>query len=209
MKIRELLLIGISGIFLIVVGGVAWIAIQGTAGHGSPSRWQLPDLGKVPAFSLTESDGTALRQTDLREKVWIASFIFTRCAGACPVMMRQEVSVQTQLPVRDDLRLVSFSVDPDYDSPSVLRQYAEIFGVDRSRWLFLTGDKKQIYDLAINEFKVNTADADPTKEMPILHSSKLILVDRRGTIRGYYDSNDSVEMETLVRDTTKLLAERS
>jgi cytochrome oxidase Cu insertion factor (SCO1/SenC/PrrC family) len=206
---RTFLTIGIAGMFVIVASTVSYIALRSNGPRSTESKWQLPAYGVVPEFSLTEANGKSLRRADLREQVWIASFIFTRCAEACPAMMRQEVGVQGQLPVRDDLRLVSFSVDPDYDSPAVLRQYAEIFGVDRSRWLFLTGDKKQIYDLAIRGFKLATEDADPTKEMPILHSAKLILVDRRGTIRGYYDSTASAELEKLVRDATKLLAERS
>lgn len=208
MKVRAMLMIGIATLFAIVVGTVLWTATRGPGRAGS-SKWQLPTLGDVPDFSLSESGGGTLRRSDLREKVWIASFIFTRCAEACPAMMRQEVGVQGQLPLRDDLRLVSFSVDPDFDTPTVLAQYAKAFGADKSRWLFLTGDKKVIYDLAQRGFQLNAVGADPAKEMPILHSSKLALVDRRGSIRGYYDTANSAELRQLVTDVRKLLAERS
>jgi protein SCO1/2 len=125
------------------------------------------------------------------------------------MMMKHETRLQAQLPLRDDLRLVSFSVDPDWDTPKVLTDYAHTFGADRSRWMFLTGNKKQVYQVAIEGFRLATLDADPAKEMPILHSTKLVLVDRHGAIRGYYDSTDDAELHRLVRDVRRVLAERS
>ena len=125
------------------------------------------------------------------------------------MMMKHEVSLQGQLPLRDDLRLVSFSVDPDWDTPKVLTDYARSFGADRSRWMFLTGNRKQVYQLATDGFRLATLEADPAKEMPILHSTKLVLVDRRGAIRGYYDSTDDAELRRLIHDVGRVLAERS
>ena len=207
MKVRTLLNVGVAGIFIVVVATVAMIAVRGNA----PPRFgkQLPALAQVPDFAMTEAAGNALRRADLTGKVWIASFIFTRCAEVCPAMMRQAVRLQKELPVRDDLLLVSFSVDPDHDTPVVLTQYAATFGVDRTRWLFLTGDKRKTYSLAIDGFRLSAADADPATEMPILHSTKLALVDRRGTIRGYYDSTDDAALARLVLDAKRVLGERS
>jgi cytochrome oxidase Cu insertion factor (SCO1/SenC/PrrC family) len=199
--------IGVTSTFAIVVGSILMIVIRGTP--TKVSAMEIPVLGSVPEFSLTEAGGTTVRRADLLGKVWIASFLFTRCAEACPMMMRHEVSLQADLPLRDDLRLVSFSVDPDWDVPRVLTAYAHTFSADRSHWLFLTGDKKQIYHLIIDGFRLGTQDADPAKEMPILHSTKLVLVDRRGAIRGYYDSSDEDGLHKLVRDTRQVLAERS
>jgi cytochrome oxidase Cu insertion factor (SCO1/SenC/PrrC family) len=169
----------------------------------------VPVLGSVPEFSLTEASGATLRRTDLLGKVWVASFIFTRCGEACPLLMQHEARLQPDLPLRDDLRLVSFSVDPDFDTPKVLTEYAHTFGADQTRWLFLTGDKKQVYHLTTDGFHLAVVDADPTKEMPILHSTKLVLVDRSGAIRGYYDSSDPAETQKLIRDVRQVLAERS
>ena len=207
MKIRTMLNIGVTSTFAIVVGSILLIVVRGTP--TKVSAMEIPVLGSVPEFSLTEAGGTTVRRADLLGKVWIASFLFTRCAEACPMLMRHEVGLQADLPLRDDLRLVSFSVDPDWDVPKVLTDYARTFGADRSRWLFLTGDKKQIYHLTIDGFRLATQDADPAKEMPILHSTKLVLVDRRGAIRGYYDSSDDDGLRKLVRDTRQVLAERS
>lgn len=207
MKIKTILNIGVASTFVIVVGTVLLIAVRGKVGSagGSP----LPKLGAVPEFGLTEANGNELRESQLRGKVWIASFIFTRCAEACPMMMRKEVKLQAELPVRDDLRLVSFSVDPDWDTPKVLTEYSSTFGADRSRWLFLTGDKQQIYRLAQEGFRLSAEEADPAKEMPILHSSKLVLVDRNGLVRGYYDTLDDVDLQKLLRDVDRVLAEKS
>jgi protein SCO1/2 len=208
MKVKTILNVGVVSTFFIIVGSILMIVVRGGV-SARASAMEVPVLGSVPEFSLTEANGTALRRTDLLGKVWIASFVFTRCAEACPLLMRNEARLQPDLPLRDDLRLVSFSVDPDWDTPKVLTDYAHTFGADRSRWFFLTGDKKQVYHLASDGFHLAALGADPTKEMPILHSTKLVLVDRDGAIRGYYDSSDPDEMQKLVRDVRQVLAERS
>ncbi len=207
MRVKAILNIGVTSTFAIVVGSILMIVIRGTSTKASAI--EIPVIGSVPEFSLTEAGGATVRREDLLGKVWIASFLFTRCGEACPMMMRHEVSLQADLPLRDDLRLVSFSVDPDWDVPQVLRDYARTFGADRTRWLFLTGDKRQIYHLTIDGFRLGVQEADPAKEMPILHSTKLVLVDRHGAIRGYYDSSDEAELSKLVRDARQVLAERS
>jgi cytochrome oxidase Cu insertion factor (SCO1/SenC/PrrC family) len=207
MKVKTILNVGVVSTFFVVVGSIVMIVMRGAPTRAS--AMEVPVLGSVPEFSLTEANGTALRRTDLLGKVWIASFIFTRCGEACPLMMQHEARLQPDLPLRDDLRLVSFSVDPEWDTPKVLTEYAHTFGADQSRWLFLTGDKKQVYHLASDGFHLAAQPADPAKEMPILHSTKLVLVDRDGAIRGYYDSSDPAEMQKLIRDVRQVLAERS
>lgn len=206
MKVRTILNVGVGTMFVVVVATVLMIGLRGTAATRPQA---LPELGQVPDFALTEASGDPITRADLREQVWLASFIFTRCAEFCPAMMRAEVKVQRNLPVRADVKLVTFSVDPDYDTPAKLRDYAEMFEADRRLWWFVTGDKAQIYRLAIEGFRLSTMDADPVEEMPILHSSKLVLVDRRGTIRGYYDTQEEAEMKQLVKDVSRLVAERS
>jgi cytochrome oxidase Cu insertion factor (SCO1/SenC/PrrC family) len=207
MKVRTILNLLVAGIFFTIVGSILLIVIRGAP---TPvSAMEVPVMGWVPDFSLTEANGSAVHRQDLIGKVWIASFLFTRCGEACPLLMHHEVRLQGDLPIRDDLQLVSFSVDPDWDTPKVLTEYAHTFNADRSHWSFLTGDKKQIYGLTINGFRLATQEGDATKEMPILHSTKLVLVDRHGAIRGYYDSSDESEMQKLVRDARRVLAERS
>ena len=207
MKVKTILNVGVVSTFFVIVGSILMIVMRGAPTRAS--AMEVPVLGSVPEFSLTEANGTTLQRADLLGKVWIASFLFTRCGEACPLMMQHEARLQPDLPLRDDLRLVSFSVDPDWDTPKVLTEYAHTFGADQSHWLFLTGDKKQVYHLACDGFHLAAQPADPTKEMPILHSTRLVLVDRGGAIRGYYDSSDPVEMQKLIRDVRQVLAERS
>jgi protein SCO1/2 len=165
--------------------------------------------GVISDFTLTEASDKPVTLADLRGKVWIASFIFTHCAGQCPIMTHHLALAQRDLPAREDLKLVSISVDPDRDTPAVLTKYAEQHRADRSRWWFLTGDKGVIRRLAMETFKLPVEDNPGREDEPILHSSKFVLVDRTGAIRGYYDGLDVDTIQQLVRDTRRLLAERS
>lgn len=206
MKLKTVIGVLLGILALTTAGAIALMAVRG--GAQRPLEAQLPKLRVVTDFSLTEAGGRGVRRQDLRGKVWIASFIFTRCATQCPLMMREEVQLQTELPVRDDLRLVTFSVDPVFDTPQVLTDYATTFGADRRRWLFLTGDRQPIWQLAQQGFGLTTGEA-PGAEMPILHSTKLVLVDRQSVVRGYYDSTDVKARQQLLDDVKRVLAEKS
>jgi len=165
--------------------------------------------GNVGEFALTEASGKPVTLADLRGKVWIASFIFTHCGGSCPIMTHHLAKAQGELPARDDLKLVSISVDPDRDTPAVLTKYAAENRADRSRWLFLTGGKKEIQRLARDAFNLAVDATGGTTEEPIVHSSKLVLVDRTGAVRGYYDGLDVEVLHQLMRDVERVLAEKS
>lgn len=169
----------------------------------------LPMMGQVSRFSLIEASGKPVQESDLKGQVWLAAFIFTRCAGQCPLMTHSMALLQKQLPVREDLKLVSISVDPEHDTPEVLARYAASYEADRSHWLFLTGGKDAIRQLARTAFHLPVEDNAPSEGEPILHSTKLVLVDRDGLIRGYYDTTDAPSLKQLVRDVRRLLADRS
>ena len=164
----------------------------------------LPVLGEVPEFSLTEASGNPLRRADLAGRVWVAGFIFTHCASTCPIMSRRMSELQAQLGSREGLMLVSFSVDPQRDTPAVLTEYARQYGADRQRWLFVTGDKAQIRRLARDGFHLAAEDGTPEDDEPILHSTHLVLVDRHGRIRGYYDGMDAAALGRLLHDARVL-----
>lgn len=166
---------------------------------------ELPVYGRVGDFALTEASGKPVTLADLRGKVWIASFIFTHCGGSCPIMTHHLASAQGQLPAREDLKLVSISVDPVRDTPSVLAKYAADNGADRSQWWFLTGDKTIIKRLSEETFKLGMTEGDENVD----HSSKFVLVDRNGGIRGYYDGLDLETVKQLTRDAERVLAEKS
>jgi cytochrome oxidase Cu insertion factor (SCO1/SenC/PrrC family) len=160
-----------------------------------------PMLSEVPDFTLVNRDGRTVRRADLAGSPWIADFIFTRCPASCPMMTSRMARLDRELPRGLDVRLVSISVDPEHDTPEVLQRYAASFKAP-TRWLFLTGDGEQIYRLSKEGFKLGV-DAAPkgveTAE-PILHSTRFVLVDGEGRIRGYYDAFDAESMKTLMRD---------
>jgi protein SCO1 len=173
------------------------VEVSRLAGH------KLPELGSVPAFVLTDQNGQSFGTEQLQGKIWIADFIYTTCPGPCP-MISSRMS-ETQKPLRDTgVKLVSFSVDPAHDTPEVLRGYADKLNAQPGRWEFLTGDKATIYRLSRDGFKLAAATA--ADGQPV-HSTRMILVDRAGQIRGYYDATDADAITRLLADTNHLLRE--
>lgn len=160
-----------------------------------------PVLGSVPEFTLVNRDGRTVRRADLAGSPWIADFIFTRCPASCPMMTSRMARLDRELPRNSAVRLVSISVDPEHDTPEILQRYATSFKAP-ARWLFLTGDGEQIYRLSKEGFKlgVDAAPSDAKTAEPILHSTRFVLVDGGGRIRGYYDAFDKESMKGLMRD---------
>ena len=165
-----------------------------------------PDLtvyGTAPEFSLTERSNRTVTRQELAGKVWIADFIFTNCGGVCPLMTAQMRKLQDQLPT--DIHFVSFSVDPANDTPEILADYAARNGADPNRWLFLTGDRDTMFKVSKEGFKLAVDDTMGTEQEPITHSTRFVLVDRQGQIRGYYGMEDADAMSRLIADARKLL----
>jgi protein SCO1 len=163
----------------------------------------LPEYSPVPDFKLTERSGRDVSRQDLAGQVWVADFIFTHCAGICPTMSANMRKLQDRLP--KEIRLVSFSVDPYNDTPEVLTEYANRYGADPERWLFLTGDPKAVQELSVGGFKLALDPSGGTEAEPITHSSRFALVGRDGRIRGYYGTEDAGALDRLVTDAKKLL----
>lgn len=163
----------------------------------------LPIYGQLSDFEFVEQSGKPFGSRDLRGKLWIADFIFTRCAGPCPIMTQKMSKLQSAFQKIPDLKLVSFSVDPEYDSPKVLTEYAKQFHAERAQWVFLTGKTEAVYKLARESFKLSVGkdrDQQTNSENGILHSIHFILVDGVGRIRGYYDSSDPQTHARLLSD---------
>lgn len=147
-------------------------------------------LGKVPEFSLTDEQGQAFGTEQLKGKMWIASFIFTRCQGTCPEQTMWMRRLQERLrddASRDGIRLVTITVDPEHDTAEVLARYAKDYEADTTHWKFLTGDRQAIWNLAREGFHLPVQDNPDDTEMPILHDTKFVVVDRAGRIRDYAD----------------------
>lgn len=193
-----------------VIGANMWRGrTASTAADGLPAQAEaepeehLPALADAPAFALVDQNDKPLTLDMLRGKPFIANFIFTNCAGPCPVMTAKMSTLQKSVPA--EVKLVSFSVDPAQDRPAVLKDYAAKFNADDSRWHFLTVAEPQeastIYTLARGMLVTALPGND---ENPIIHSEKFILVDSLGKIRGYYDSGDAEQMGKLKSDAAEL-----
>lgn len=166
----------------------------------------VSSYGEVPPFQLTNQNGQPFGSSNLANKIWIADFIFTSCPGPCPMISSRMSELQKPLE-KTDVHLVSFSVDPEKDTPDVLRGYAEKLNAQTGRWDFLTGNKKAIYELLQKGFKLAVADGAEETGMPI-HSTRMVLVDRHGQIRGYYDGLAADAVTKLLADTNHLLREQ-
>ena len=162
--------------------------------------------GAVPPFQLTNQDGRPFGSADLTNKIWIADFIFTSCPGPCPIISSRMSELQKPLE-NTDVHLVSFTVDPDKDTPQVLRNYADRLNAKPDRWDFLTGKRSAIYDLSQKGFKLGVADGTDEMGMPV-HSTRMVLVDQHGQIRGYYDGLQADAVTKLIADTRHLLREQ-
>lgn len=184
-----------------IIGIAAWRELR-------PGREPLPVLATVPDFSLTERDGDSLGIADLRGNLWVADFIFTRCGGTCPIMTTNMGEIQQALLQRGygDVKLVSFTVDPQYDTPEVLRTYAEGYGARAGVWYFITGPGEAIQSLATKGFHLSAATGEAGTDDGIVHSIRFVLVDRLGQIRAYYEGTDDGVIPHLLEDIKYLRA---
>lgn len=171
-------------------------------------RWNEAEMDTVfqtiPSFTLTDETGKAFDSKSLNGKIYVASFFFTRCGTICPKITTQLSRVQDTFHQDPEVQLLSISVDPTFDQPEKLAAYAKRFDANKGQWHFLTGKKKAIYPLALKGFHVPLADAseyDAAIKKPdetFIHSERLILVDKSGVIRGFYDGTDKKEVDRLL-----------
>jgi protein SCO1 len=165
---------------------------------GCSSRPALPELGTTAPFKLTEHTNQEFDSASLKGKVWVADFMFTTCPGPCPRMSSQMHQVQMALE-KQGIQLVSFTVDPEHDTPEVLAEYGRTFKASPGVWHFLTGAKADLNHLAKDVFKLGVVDGS------LEHSTRFVLVDRTGQIRGYYLTSDADAIPRLIEDARRLL----
>lgn len=165
----------------------------------------------IPAWKLTNQKGKDFLGESLKGKIYVADFFFTRCETICPKMSTELTRVQDTFLQNDDVQLASFSVDPSHDTPEILREYAKKYDAKSGKWHFLTGTKSQIYPLAIKGYFVPVADASEydkvikTPDETFIHSERLILVDKEGHIRGFYDGTDKKDVDRLILEIRVLV----
>ena len=201
-RIQWMIWLGLGITVLLLVMAFLLVGLQ-----RNPAAGRLPVYGTVASFTLTNQFGKPSGLGDLKGNVWIADIIFTRCAGPCPIMTRNMKSLQDQL-AGTDIKLVTLTTDPEFDTPEVLARYAERFKADPARWVFLTGSKRQIAALAVDSLKFTAiekkAGERTAPEDLFIHSTIFILVDKQARIRGVFETTgDNVSTPDVMR---KLLA---
>lgn len=161
---------------------------------------------QAPKFNLYNPAGAPVTEGSWENKIVVANFFFTHCPVVCPKMTTQLKKVASQFKNDASVIITSFSVDPERDNTQRLQQYATRFGIDAYHWQLLTGNKKEIYRLARHAFRVTATDGDGGPQ-DFIHSDKLILLDRSGRIRGYYNGTDAAEATQLIKDIQRLQTE--
>jgi protein SCO1/2 len=160
-------------------------------------------LVDIPEFSLLDQDMRPVSPRDLRGRIWVVDFIFTGCAGACPVLSDKMSRLQRET-ADSRLHFVSFDVDPDHDTPAIVKNYGMKYGADFSRWHFLTfPSRAELFSFAR---ALHVTDQKDDRNFQLLHSDNFILVDGEGKVRGHYDTNQVRSLDQLRADAARLLA---
>ena len=163
---------------------------------------------KVRPFKLKNQFGKEVGLEDWGGKIIIADFFFTSCPSICPKLTRNMKKLQTAFKKTDSLvRFVSFTVDPVRDTVQALKAYGDKFGIDHDTWFMLTGDRNELYDIALNEFKASIA-SNGNIDTGFIHTDRFFLLDRDRVVRGWYSGLDSLNLDKLIKDVVLLNMER-
>ena len=161
---------------------------------------------KIADFSLTNQNGKTITQEDYKDKIYVADFFFTTCQTICPIMTDHMREIQDKLIQDSDVLLLSHSVTPEIDSVAQLKRYAIKKGVNDTKWNLVTGDKKQIYELARKSYLAVKTDGDGGP-FDMVHTENFMLIDKKKQIRGFYDGTDADDIERLIDDIAVLKEE--
>ncbi|MBN8822868.1 MULTISPECIES: SCO family protein [unclassified Spirosoma] len=190
--------------------------IDSTKGEPLMGKVTLPDgsvmtdtvYNHIPPFQLIDQDGKTVDQSIVKGKIYVADFFFTRCGTICPRISSQLTRVQDIFRENPSIVFLSHTVDPEHDRPAQLKAYAQKYEAIPGKWYFLTGDKAKIYDLAMHGYYLPTVDAGVKEGKPdetFIHSEKLVLVDKEGIVRGFYDGTNKEDVDRLILEIRVLL----
>ncbi|MCW3076091.1 MAG: BsSco, partial [Bacteroidetes bacterium] len=203
-------------LILIPLGFLAWYFIskkenapvRHLAYFGPKNALKINDTTyhTIPDFEFTDQNNERVNKQTVASKIYVAEYFFTTCKSICPVMNHNLESVYKEFKTEPDLWILSHTVDPEYDSVAVLKDYANAHGVKDNRWKFLTGDKKKLYELARKGYLLNAEEGNGGEE-DFIHTQNFALVDKEGHIRGFYDGTDSLEVVRLKLEIKILLKE--
>ena len=201
---------------LIPVGFVIWFFIS--KNEQKPLR-MLPHFGnklvntngdttfhEVKPFMFIDQYNEKITEESVKDKIYVTDFFFTTCQSICPVMSDELERVYKTFAGNGDVMILSHTVDPEEDSVNVMLKYAKLHGVNDKRWLFLTGDKKHLYEMARQSYLLNAEEGDGGEE-DFIHTQNFALVDKERHLRGFYDGTDSTEVSRLITDIKLLIEE--
>lgn len=158
---------------------------------------------KIANFSLKNQNGKTITQNDYKDKIYVADFFFTTCQTICPIMTNHMIDIQNEILYDDDVMLLSHTVTPEIDSVAQLKRYANLKGVNDSKWNLVTGDKKQIYELARKSY-LAVKDNEFGGDFDMIHTENFMLIDKKRQIRGFYDGTQPEDIERLLEDIETL-----
>lgn len=194
--------------YIPVIDSTSGVAVMQTITDKDGEKREDTLFRHVPGFTLIDQDGEQVNQSITKGKIHVAGFFFTRCSTICPKLQLSLSRVQEVFKERNDVALLSYSVDPENDKAEQLKAYATKMGAKEGMWYFLTGDKAQIYNLAQRGYFLPVVDHGVSYGKPdetFIHSEKLVLVDKEGIIRGFYDGTDKKDVERLIVEIRVLL----
>lgn len=201
---------------ILIIPGAAYLILQ--TGKNSYSKLEIfgpkepvPGSGAVPDtiyhtisdFSFISQDSSIVTQETVKNKIYIADFFFTTCKSICPKMTNHLMRVQNAFSDDPEIVIISHTVDPERDTPPVLAAYASKHKAIEGKWYFVTGDKKQLYDVARNSYYITAMPGDGTGD-DFIHSEKIVLVDKDKRIRGFYDGTDYYDITRLIEEVKVL-----
>ncbi|ACT96752.1 SCO family protein [Dyadobacter fermentans] len=160
----------------------------------------------IPAFSFTNQDSQNVTEADFKDKIYVADFFFTTCPTICPVMKKNMLKVYDEIKNKPDVRILSHTIDPEHDTPAVLKTYSNDLGVSNAIWQFVTGDREKIYEIGQQHYLITAAE-DAKSPGGFLHSGHFVLLDKDRHIRGMYDGTTDEGTYELIRDIRTLLKE--
>ncbi|WP_276133575.1 SCO family protein [Polluticoccus soli] len=171
----------------------------------------LPVIGheghRVTDFAFTDQDGKTRTITDVKGKIYVVEYFFTTCKGICPKMNENMTKVYDAFKGNESVKILSHTVDPKKDTVGAMKQYSLRFEADPQQWMFLTGDKKELYDMARYSYLVTASDDTAAVDIAndFIHTDRFVLVDREGQIRGQYKGTNVGEVNQLIGDIKELL----
>jgi len=160
----------------------------------------------IPDFKFVNQNGDTVTAQNFNDKIYVADFFFTTCPTICPVMKKQMKKVYEKFKGENEVAILSHTIDPDHDTPSVLKEYAKDLGVTSTQWMFVTGQREKIYEIGEKQYLV-VAGADSTAPGGYIHSGAFVLVDKQKRVRGMYNGTDEAGTQRLIADIERLREE--